>query len=75
MKKLTTKQSSLLSLVKNFSGSNTHELAQLRGDRQAYESNLRDRLFNLEKLGLIKSVETKSVKNPHWVISRVWEII
>jgi hypothetical protein len=49
-------QNELLSQVKFFladSPKNTHQIARLRGDYQAYESNLRDRLFRLADRGLL----------------------
>jgi hypothetical protein len=72
MKKLTAKQTNLLNLVKRNSGANTHQLAQARKDRQAYESNLRDRLFTLSRLGLVRSEEKFSPNHASWVIERKW---
>ena len=34
---------------------NTHQIAVARGDRQVYETHLRDRLFRLEERGILKS--------------------
>jgi len=56
MKNLTAKQASLLLRVINNPGLNTHQIAELRGDRQAYESCLRDRLFTLASYGVIREI-------------------
>lgn len=37
---------------------NTHQIAMARGDYQAYETNLRDRLFCLAERGVLKFQET-----------------
>jgi hypothetical protein len=56
-KKLTAAQSSLADLVTKNPGLNTHRLAVLRGDLQAYESQLKNRLRWLEKQGIVKSAK------------------
>jgi hypothetical protein len=52
-KMLTKKQTNLLSTLRACNGSNTHKIAEHRGDFQAYESTLRDRLFRLAEKGLV----------------------
>ena len=58
---MTAYQTSLLNELKFLLANgpkNTHQLAQLRGDYQAYESNLRDRLFRLADRGLLTVTNT-----------------
>ena len=74
MIKLNNKQIALLGLLATYTDKNTHELATIRRDRQAFESNLRDRLFRLEKNGLVKSTSIVSTKNPNWTVKRFWAI-
>lgn len=51
----------------------THEIALLRGDKQVYESYLRDRLFNLAKKKLLHYTE---VLNPNGgVKKRLWSLV
>ena len=57
MKKLTEKQTELLCNLCACEGGNTHQIAAHRGDRQNYESNLRDRLFRLAERGLARYFE------------------
>lgn len=51
---------------------NTHQIAQARGDRQSYESYLRDRLYRLEAAGLIRSEARKGKGGA--VRSRTWAL-
>jgi len=66
------RQKELLQLVKNNQGCNTHQLAQLRGDRQAYETYLRDRLFTLVSKGKLRYEEVYGECG--FVIQRCWYI-
>jgi predicted transcriptional regulator len=59
MKTLNENQIELLKFVAENTGVCTHEMARRRGDRQPYESNLRDRLYRLKVRGLIRSEEIK----------------
>ena len=80
MKKLTNKQINLLATLAKFNNSNTHELAYYRGDRQAYESNLRDRLFRLcPFVTFTEFTKDGKVENPddgkyRIITKRVWSI-
>ena len=59
--RLTASQQELVSELRSILASgprNTHQIAQARGDYQAYESHLRDRLFRLEAAGLVVSKNT-----------------
>lgn len=72
-KRLTKKQFNLLLFIYKKSSNpnvsyNTHELNKMLGNRQAYETSLRDRLFNL--IPYIEPRERRS-KSGH-VISRTW---
>lgn len=71
MKKLNANQIELLKFVAENPGVCTHALARKRGDRQPYESNLRDRLLRLKVRGLVRYDEKKI--NSH-VIRRDWWI-
>ena len=53
--KLTKQQAGLLEILAEKGSVNTHQLAVHLGHRQAYETNLRDRLFRLESRGLVAS--------------------
>lgn len=70
---LTKKQESLVNDIKKMSGIkdglNTHQIAVNRGDYQAYETCLRDRLFRLAGKGFLKFTENH--KNG-FVIERKW---
>ena len=57
MKKLTGNQENLLWLVRSNQGKNTSGLRSIRGDSQAYDSALRNRLMRLAKRGLITYME------------------
>ena len=70
MKKLNQEQKDLLTLVASNPGLNTSDYASLRGDKQAYESNLRDRLFTLRERGEVRCIEC--VSSPRWVVERRW---
>ena len=66
---MTAYQTSLLNEIKSFLADgpkNTHQLAQLRGDYQAYESNLRDRLLRLAERGLIRVDESNLSRGRFW---------
>lgn len=71
LKTLTNKQTALLNLVRANPGQTTAALRRLNGDRQAYETNLRDRLFRLAERGLIRFDE-KLGKNDLIVVERRW---
>jgi len=68
MKKLNKRQQNLLSQLHEHGPCNTHQLAVARGDQQAYESHLRDRLLRLYERGAIWYEEV-------WVGTRVVERI
>lgn len=80
MRKLTGLQLSLLQLVKDHNNSNTHQLATYNGDRQAYESNLRDRLFRLQPfVSFTEYTKDGIVENPNdgkfrTITRRIWSI-
>jgi hypothetical protein len=69
VKNLTDYQKRLLAEIKANPGLTTAGLRRLRGDRQAYESNLRDRLFRLAEKGLLR-YEEKNGRSA--VIERRW---
>ena len=71
MKILTDSQKQLLQLVKNNPGKNTHELAQIRGDRQSYERYLKDRLYRLHEAGYLTVTVTVGPRG--YVTARRWE--
>jgi len=71
LRTLTNKQFVLLSLVKLNPGQTTAALRRLNGDRQAYESNLRDRLFRLAERGLIRFEEKRGMHGLI-VVERRW---
>jgi hypothetical protein len=56
---MTRKQQSLLRTVEANPGLTTHALATIRGDCQAYETSLRDRLFRLADRGVVRFEEKK----------------
>jgi predicted transcriptional regulator len=66
---MTSKQQSLLNTVEANPGLTTHALATLRGDYQAYETSLRDRLFRLADRGVIRFEEKKAGRQ---VVARRW---
>lgn len=74
-KRLTKKQFKLLNFVYKKSSNphisyNTHELNRILGNRQAYETLLRDRLFNL--IPYVEPRERRS-KSGH-LIARTWVV-
>ena len=64
--KITKRQAGLLEILAETGSVNTHQLAVHIGHRQAYETNLRDRLFRLESRGLVAS--TKTTKGRFWKV-------
>ncbi len=72
MRKLSALQKEALDVVTRHSGLTTHQLNTILKNRQSYESNLRDRLFNLASKGLVRYEEKRSENHAHWVIARRW---
>lgn len=67
---MTKKQLNLLKVVNKNPNSNTHQLNEILGNYQPYESHLRDRLVRL-----IPYVTNKEIKsNKGYVKSRTWFI-
>jgi len=59
--RLTNYQKELLDELQSIlaeGSKNTHQIAVARGDRQAYETSLRDRLFVLAEKGLLSFEKT-----------------
>lgn len=69
MRKLTEKQSGLLAAVWENPGLNTHQLAEKLGHRQSYETPLCDRLFTLERMGLVRH---EPGEKHGFVVARHW---
>ena len=69
---LTSKERSLLHLVKSNPGLNTAQLAELNGTYRAYVSAFRDRLLRLEEKELVYHVSRMSVNHPDLVLERKW---
>lgn len=65
---MNARQKDLLELVVQNPGRNTKEYCRIRKDFATYPSHLRDRLFRLEKRGVIRCVECVS----RGVVERRW---
>ncbi len=75
--RLTETQLGLLNQLRDILANgpkNTHQIAQARGDRQAYESYLRNRLFRLVHAGLLDVQTTQCSPDSGWVIERKWSL-
>lgn len=76
MQRLTSYQCDLLSDLQTILADgpkNTHRIAVARGDRQAYETNLRNRLFVLADKGYL-TVETMPCQCYGWAAERRWSL-
>lgn len=70
--KPTADQRELLGWLSETQEQNTKQIREARGDRQSYESPLRDRLFRLRDRGFVACRVVSPDEKPDYVRARYW---